>query len=66
MNYGLEIRAEIAKHHLQNYQVAERMNISNSLFYQRLQRSMTKEQAEKFFEAIRELAAERKQAQQGA
>ena len=57
-----EIRAEILRENLQNYRVAEKMGISNSAFYQKLQRPVDEEKAKPFYAAIRELIAEREKA----
>ena len=60
-----EIRAEIRRNLLANYQVAERMGISISTFYQRMQRHMDEADAKPYFDAIHELVEERERALRG-
>ena len=61
MNHSVKIRSEIRKNLLTNYAVAQRMGISISGFYVKLQKPMTDKEAEPFYRTIRELAAERMQ-----
>ena len=58
MDYNLNIRREIRRSLLKNYQVAQAMGKSLSWFYTKLQQPLTEQEAAKFFEAINSLKSE--------
>ena len=59
-----QIREKIRRNLLSNYEVANKMGVSISNFYYRLQSPLTEESAEPFFQAIDDLIKEREKGQE--